>query len=173
RAAVAPELPVQLRPVRRVPQRLVAQRDGVVVETGLRVPVRSLFVAPHGVHVPPAAEVQIADPVEKLEVRPARPLLREAEHLLVGLDRLVPLLPLFVEASLLLQPGDRLHRSSTSPHVRATTCSRTRRVRIRSSAAPESLSRLAAAVSSSSSGSIPITSVSTIRPPMAATCDSI
>src|SRR5690606_1314222 len=120
-----------------------------------------------------AAEVQIADPVEKLQVRPARLLLGELERLLVSLDRLVPLLPLLVEASLLLQPGDRLHRSSTSPHVRATTCSRTRRVRIRSSAAPESLSRLAAAVSSSSSGSIPITSVSTIRPPMAATCDSI
>src|SRR5690606_7202396 len=119
------------------------------------------------------AQVQVADPVEEAELDLAALRLSRPERLLVRPYRPVPLLPLLVLTGLFLQPGDGLHRSFDSQSFRVARCSARRRDKRRDGWASASRNRSAAAESTSSSGSIPMTSVSVTWPPHSATSVSI
>src|SRR5690606_29829191 len=165
------ELAQQVKVLGRVAQRLVAERDGVVGEARVGVAICGLRVVANGVVRLADANVEVADAVVewKLDVAFALPQL---EHALVRLDRLVPVLAQLVPAGVVLELVDLLHASPASEPASAARCCSSRVESSRSVVPGRRRSRSAAASSTSTSGTSPITSVSTIRPPCLASSDS-
>ena len=109
RGAEPSEPEVQLGAPRHAPQRFAAQRDRVVVESRVRVPVRRLLVVADRFLHTPQPQVEVAHPVVQGQLRLPLPLVSRTQHLEIELDRLLPFLSLLVQARLVLQLDDRLH----------------------------------------------------------------
>src|SRR5690606_9769194 len=109
RRAVLAQAPQEVRPVRLVAKRLVAQRDRVVVEPRLRVTRGRRLVVVHRLRQPAQAKVQVADPVVDAELDLALTLIARTNYLEIRLNGLFPALLLLVEPGLVLELRDRLH----------------------------------------------------------------
>ncbi len=99
-----------------MPERLVAEGDGVVVEPRLGVLVRRLLVVRNRLVDLSDAEVQVADPIveAQLEIQVVGTRLL-VEDPLVDLDGGLPVLLLLVLTSLVFEFGDRRHAFPIEP----------------------------------------------------------
>src|SRR5687767_5341701 len=155
------ELAQQAELVRLISHCLVAQRDRVVVQAGVCVAVCRLFVITHRILRAPESYVEIADPVVERQLDLAFPLVACLEDLEVDLYGLLPFLSQLVLPSVVLELADRLHASCEVRPASVTNCN-TRRDSSRCTDPDRNRSRSAAACQTSESGTMPMTSASSL-----------